>query len=643
MCGILGGFGLDRERVSAGLAEIRHRGPDAQALAHDPASQVTLGHARLAIIDLDPRSNQPMTCARTGNKIIFNGEIYNFRAVRHELDALGWSFRTTSDTEVLLAAYAQWGLDALPRLNGMFAFVIHDVSQRHLVLARDRIGKKPLYYAQTAESFVFASELKALIAAEPRLPRTIDDLSIRRYLALGYIPGERSVYSSVQRLLPGHAAVYDISRRRLSVTRYWQLQIAPAKERQERWPSIDEAADALDELLTDAVRIRLESDVPVGAFLSGGLDSSLVTAIAAKQQPGLVTYTASFDHAEYDESAQAAAIAKWCGVENVRLPIEPPSPETLRRLARQFDEPLGDGSLVPTYLVSRAIAEHAKVALSGDGGDELFAGYPIYRAVMGADGRTRVPRGLRRLAGSAYRAVPVGVRGRNYLRRLGYDGVELFRQLRLPSEESTLSPFTEAAERRWGLAPDEAAWRPVLDPAALDSAWSSAQPSPLLWMTGIDFSTYLPDDILVKVDRATMLASLEARAPLLDYRIAELAFSLPDAWRLTNGSGKQLLKRVARRYLPPDYPYDRKQGFSIPEAAWFRTSWSGLIRETAAASPMYLSAPRVEQLLAQHQANAREHQLLLRTLMLGWFLQHYGEGEGHAPGSERMPASRQSA
>jgi asparagine synthase (glutamine-hydrolysing) len=594
---------------------MRHRGPDASGIWIDGGGRVGFGHARLSIIDLDPAANQPMVCGKTGNVVSFNGEIYNYRAVRTELMRLGWQFRTRSDTEVLLAAYGEWGTACLQRLNGMFAFSIFDSHASTIFLARDRVGKKPLYYSFWRQRLCWASELKGLFSLSPEIPRDINYPALKEYADLNYIPGELSIYRHVQKLLPAHYAVYDLQREKLTISRYWELP-APGDDE----VSEDAAAEELEELLRDAVRIRLESDVPVGAFLSGGLDSSLITALALKEKPNLVTYTAQFPIALFDETPIAARVATWIGARHNVLPVDAEDGIALEKLGYQFDEPFADSSLLPTHLVSRAIRQHVTVALSGDGGDELFAGYEHYSASKSESRWDRIPLVLRSAAANLSRLMPLGTRGKNYLRRLPYDGIERFMFMGRSPEDMRISPYASTISQELDVLPSDNYRQSILEELKRPGV---GKPLTLLQlMTRLDFYSYLPDDILVKVDRASMLTSLEVRSPLLDYRIVEFVFKLPDRLRFNGVTRKYLLKKVARKYLPPDFPYERKRGFSIPEAAWFKGKWRRNV-ESISADAWLMSRDRISEILRIHDKSGRCGRLLFGVLMLSEFQKHW--------------------
>jgi asparagine synthase (glutamine-hydrolysing) len=604
--------------MESALGAIRHRGPDAQGVWHAPGDGPTLGFVRLAIIDLTARANQPMVCPRTGNALVFNGEIYNFRALKAELQRLGWEFTTTSDTEVLLAAYGEWGQDCLSRLNGMFAFTIYDPAKKQILMARDRVGKKPLYYTLWQRELAWASEIKALLQLRGDLPRTIDTHALKAFLDIGYIPGELSIYKQIRKLPPAHCAVYSLEARELNVRRYWSLpqpDDSPVND--------DAAAEELEELLRDAVRLRLESDVPVGTLLSGGLDSGLITAMTAKENPDIAAYTAQFPVAKYDETAVATRVAEWVGVRHVVVPVGAEDRHLLESLAVEFDEPFDDSSLLPTFLVCQAIRTNITVALSGDGGDELFAGYPPYEMVLQEQKWERIPRAVRAAASPLHHLMPVGARGKNFLRRLPQSCVERFRMLSVSPDHLEISPLkAEAAARIRGLEID--AYRHAIQKQLEAEASHNPAMTPLQQLTRLDFRSFLPDDIMVKVDRASMFTSLEARAPILDYRVVEFAYRLPDRLRFDGTTKKVLLKRVARKYLPPDFPYDHKQGFSIPEAEWFQHELGTFLEQLLERPSALLDRSNVLQILALHRRTPRFGRTLFKTLMLALFERCYG-------------------
>ena len=378
---------------------MAHRGPDDVGIWQTPDGRVTLAHRRLAIIDLSPGGHQPMVDENGELCIVFNGEVYNYREVRHELEQAGFQFKTGSDTEVILKAYRAWGVECLARLNGMFAFGLYDRGRQRLFLARDRAGEKPLFYAHFAGRFMFASELKALMA-DPTFPRELDLTSLQYYLAYGYVPGELCILKGVQKLGQGQALLYDLTTDKIQRWHYWELPPPGSTA----GTSLEDLESELESLLLDSVRLRMIADVPVGILLSGGVDSSLITAMAARVSSKPVkTFTISFPgHGAYDEGPYARMVADHFGTEHIELVAEPASVKLLPDLARQYDEPMADSSMVPTYLVSRLVRQHATVALGGDGGDELFGGYPHYSWIQQQEQvRQSIPKFLRAAVGYA--------------------------------------------------------------------------------------------------------------------------------------------------------------------------------------------------------------------------------------------------
>lgn len=562
MCGIVGIAGTapqpDRAWLPIARDTLIHRGPDDFGEWWSGCGRVGLAHRRLSILDLSPLGHQPMHSGAQGLSIVFNGEIYNFAELRRELEQVGHGFRSHSDTEVLLAAYAQWGTECLSRLNGMFAFALFDAPRQRLFLARDRAGEKPLFYRLDGGFLWFASELKALMA-HPALPRRIDPEALDCYLAMGFVPGERCILEGYSKLPPAHAMTFDLREGAATVWRYWQLPELHASA-----ATVDETSllDELEALLEDAVGRQLVADVPVGILLSGGMDSSLVTAMAVRHSYKVRTFSIGFPgHGKLDESPHARLIASHFGTEHVELMAEPTNADLLPTLARQFDEPLVDSSMFPTWLVSRLVRQHCAVALGGDGGDELFAGYGHYSRLLWMQRHlSQVPGCLRRaVAQGAQRFLPAGFKGRNYLQELHLD---------LRHSLPLLASYFDATTRRRLLGDRRSH---MLGAARIREASIPQQVDLLQRATRMDFGNYLAEDILVKVDRASMLNSLEVRAPLLDHRVIEFAFSrVPSHLKATEREKKVLLKRLAARVLPPKFDRQRKQGFMIPLADWLK-------------------------------------------------------------------------
>ncbi|MBL0169342.1 MAG: asparagine synthase (glutamine-hydrolyzing) [Gemmatimonadaceae bacterium] len=580
MCGIVGTIALQGIVDSALLQQqrdtMRHRGPDSDGMWVSDDKRVGFGHRRLAIIDLSPGGHQPMIDPATSTVITFNGEIFNYIALQDTLRALGHSFRTQSDTEVILAAYRQWGIDCLDRLDGQFAIALYDPRERSVWLARDRAGEKPLFYHRGSQRFSFASEAKALLH-DASIPRRMSVQGLNEYLAYGYVPGEHTIFADIKRVLPGTVARIDLTRATVDARRYWSLPgrtIGPAH------PETDAGwIDELHDLLRTAVRRQLVADVPVGVLLSGGVDSSLITAIAAEVSSSTVrTFTARFtDTPDFDEGPFARLVAAHVGTQHTELEIESANADLLTSLVAQFDDPVADSSMIPTYMVSREIRKHATVALGGDGGDELFGGYPRYPIQLRQEQlRTRLPGFIRRpVAAIGQALLPVGTPGRGTLAAIGSTaGMSL----------SNAARIFRSDERR-GLS-DALARLPASEleaPEARRAGFGTDRETLLQRATALDFSTYMVDDVLVKVDRASMLTSLEVRAPFLSRSIIEFAFGrLPDRLRATTRGRKLILRGLGAQLLPAELDLRRKKGFDIPVDRWMRGPWRPMLEAAAA-------------------------------------------------------------
>jgi len=612
MCGLVGTATTARQSDRGWLATSRdtltHRGPDDAGEWWSDCGRVGLAHRRLSILDLSPLGRQPMRRPDAGLSIVFNGEIYNFADLRSELETLGHTFRSHGDTEVLLAAYAQWGTACLARLNGMFAFALFDAPRRQLFLARDRAGEKPLFYHLVDGRLHFASELKALLA-HAALPRRIDADAMDCYLATGFVPGDRCILQGYRKLAPAHAMTFDLASGDARVWRYWQL---PELEPGAANATEGELLHELEELLEDAVGRQLVADVPVGILLSGGLDSSLVTAMAVRRSSHVRTFSIGFPgHGRLDETPHARLIASHFGTEHTDLMVEPTSAELLPLLARQFDEPMVDSSMFPTCLVSRLISQHCTVALGGDGGDELFAGYGHYSRLLSMQRRLGVvPRPLRQLvARGAQRWIPPGMKGRNFLQSLDVDFGR-----GLPQFASYFDATT-----RHRLMHGHSAHPPVAE--SIRERRIPIQLDLLQRATRMDFENYLADDILVKVDRSSMLNSLEVRSPLLDVRVIEFAFGrVPSRFKATESEKKILLKQLAARVLPREFDRKRKQGFSIPLAEWLKTgTFRDVFWDTLCAADVLFDASTVRSLLkGQDRGFDNEERLFALVLFELW-------------------------
>lgn len=563
MCGIVGyagiAGGIDLETLVECRDALAHRGPDDAACWVSRDGRVAFGHRRLAIVELTQAGAQPMHWRQPALTVTFNGEIYNHGELRRELRAQGHVFRGHSDTEVILAAYAQWGRGGVDRLRGMFAFALYDHAQRSLLLARDRAGEKPLYWVRHRGGLMFASELKALFA-DPAFARRVDLQGLDAYLAFGYVPGDRCLIDGVHKVPPGHLIEYALDAASVETRRYWDKP--PARPDPGR--SEQDLVDELDRLADAAVREQLQADVPVAVLLSGGIDSSLVTACAARASADAVTtFTLGFPGAgEFDERPHARRVAQHFATRHTELELEPASLDLLPALARHYDEPIADSSIIPTYLISRLVARHGKVVLGGDGGDELFGGYRSYQGATRVEQLRRVcPRPLRVAMAAAARAgLPVGFPGRNALVGFGADLADGVARMGLMFDRPMRRHLAPALQESAAGVDAPLAWK--------RSLVDTSRGVPGAYMAA-DFDSYLPGDILVKVDRASMANSLEVRAPWLDQRIVEFAFAeVPNELRVAHSERKILLRRLARRLLPADFDVERKQGFSIPLAAW---------------------------------------------------------------------------
>jgi asparagine synthase (glutamine-hydrolysing) len=559
MCGIAGALNLGsnpsrvslRAAVCAMADALKHRGPDDGGVWESPDRVVSLAHRRLSIIDLSPLGRNPMSWDNGRLWITFNGEIYNFHELRSELEGAGHRFRSQTDTEVILAAYAEWGLDAVERLAGMFGFALWDSAHHRLWLVRDRLGKKPIYYSTQNGVLAFASELKALVE-DPSANRDIDRTALRLYLRYGYIPSPYSIYSSIQKLPPGHYLICE--KGHVTLRRYWD-----AVQHATNPVSIsDQEAEAhLEALLGTAVRQRRVADVPLGALLSGGVDSSLIVALMQEQSSTRVrTFTIRFDNPEFNEADHASAVASHLGTEHYEQTCDDRQMlAVVDRLPGMFDEPFADSSAIPTYMVSAIARRHVTVVLSGDGGDELFFGYPRYRYHSTADWALRLPRPLRLAAALAAAPLP-SRRLRRIADVLRSDGNDRYARFiswwsasqiaALTGNTSAEGPmYADALARCGGLERDS---RPGL----------------------LDLVSYLPEDILTKVDRASMAVSLEVRAPLLDHRVVEFALRLPTNLKFRGGSMKWILRRLLYKRVPKQLIERPKMGFGVPLGDWLR-------------------------------------------------------------------------
>lgn len=630
MCGIAGIVSLSTQQSALGAqhagleAQVapmieaqRHRGPDDQGVWSD--GLCALGHRRLSIIDLSPAGRNPLSNQQGTIWITFNGEAYNFGVLRNELESLGYRFRTRTDTEVVVCAYERWGVDCLKRLRGMFAFAIWDQPRRRLFLARDRAGKKPLFYTRAGGCFLFASELQALLAA-PQVPREVDYSAIDSYLSWGYVPAPFTAFHGIFKLPPAHCLTLDMSKDEpaVRIERYWSLEYEPKLRVTE-----EEAAEGLREKLSEAVRLRLISDVPLGAFLSGGIDSSIVVGLMAGQSDRPVkTFSIGFKEAAYSEVDHARRVAARFSTDHHEYVVEPDALAILPLLVRHYGEPYADSSAIPTFYLSKMTRASVKVALNGDGGDESFAGYERYLG-------NRIAERIRGVPGSALSAraisrvlpdLPDPINPRNRLRQ---------------AKRFLSAASRPMAERygRWVTFFDEQA-KQQLYAKDLSARLNGSRPAD--WMRSlfedvrgldavdaamaVDVRSYLPYDLLVKVDITSMANSLEARSPFLDHEVMEYAARLPVKFKLRGKQSKHLLKHAFSDLLPKETIRRRKMGFGVPVGEWFRGPLRKLLEDTLfseqSARRGYFQPQAISRLVTGHVERRADNSFSLWNLLM---------------------------
>jgi asparagine synthase (glutamine-hydrolysing) len=617
MCGICGKMYFDRsrqvdERLIRQMADVlRHRGPDDSGVF--AAGCIGLGHRRLSIIDLTPAGRQPMANEDGSLQIVLNGEIYNYRELRPGLEARGHVFKSQTDTEVILHLYEELGPACVQQLRGMFAFAVWDARRQELFLARDRAGKKPLSYAIVDGSLIFASELKSLLK-DPALQPDVDPEALHHYLTYQYVPGPQTIFKGVHKLPPAHTLLARNGD--IKIERYWRLSYKDKLQ----LPKLEDYCDQLRHVFTEAVKIRLRSDVPLGAFLSGGVDSSATVAVMAQLLDRPVkTFSIGFDDKDYDELTYAAMVARQYGTDHTEFVVKPEAVKILPDLIYQYDEPYADSSAIPTYYVAKLTREHVTVALNGDGGDESFAGYERYRADALAARYARMPHilqeGMRRAANllpyreyrwSFSRRLRRFLNGisdapaRRYVRWLCYFSNDMKDDLYTPA-------FNQAMAGHDSVSLTEEAY------AASDAA------TLLEKQLYADVTMYLPYDLLVKVDIASMANSLEARSPFLDHKVMEFAARLPVDLKLRGAQGKFLLKKAFEPMLPREILYRKKMGFGVPINRWLRTDLKqpayDILLDSRTIDRGYFKRRAVQQLLDDHVFMRADHSYRLWALL----------------------------
>lgn len=608
MCGICGQLNfqaehhVDRDKIECMMSSLDHRGPDSRGSWISEA--IGLGHTRLAVIDLSESAHQPMSNEDGTVWIVYNGEIYNFPELREELESKGHHFRSKSDTEVIVHLYEEDGIECVRRLRGMFAFGLWDAKLRQLLLVRDRLGQKPLYYCEDQEKILFASEIKSLLASG-LIEKSPDYEALYEYLYLGYVPHPGTGFAGIRKLPPGHRLI--VRDRNLHIESYWSQ---PEGFTHGNGIGEEDARQRLKEILREAIEIRMVSDVPVGILLSGGIDSGAIAAMASGGGERIKTFTIGFEDKLYDERSEARSLADRLGTDHHELVVMPDVVDLLPRLARAYDEPFADPSAVPSYCLAQMAREHVTVVLNGDGGDESFAGYGTYiQAAMGKRTR-RIPARLGLILSRLLADDRPGKRQSlsEVLALSGRSDAEIFSLLRLSSarkEIESLLDYVPGAANPSGKLMD--CYRELYKGDMVNA------------MLAVDRKTFLPDDLLFKIDIATMCHSLEARSPFLDHHLVEFAASLPGWMKLNGMNKKYILKQALKEVLPAEVIARPKRGFDVPVGSWLR----GELRELAldmlpgsSSGGQFLRKEKVEKLLNRHMAEERDYGRLIWTLLM---------------------------
>jgi asparagine synthase (glutamine-hydrolysing) len=621
MCGIIGFVNLDQqqpanERIARAMNQaILHRGPDDEGFYLN--ENIAMGMRRLSIIDL-AGGHQPISNEDGSVWVVFNGEIYNYQELRQRLLSRGHQLRTNSDTETIVHLYEDYGDDLVQHLNGMFGFALWDERRQRLLIARDRMGEKPLYFTQTDSAFVFASELKSLVE-HPSVQRRLNLLALRKYLQYEFVPSPHTMLEGVQKLPPAHRLIFESGKWRTE--RYWQINYSGERLKL----SEDEAAEEVRRRLREAVKIRLVADVPLGVLLSGGIDSSATAQLACEAAGSRVkTFSIAFEEKSFDESSYARKVAEQLGTEHYEKRFtERDMLDIVPEIPRLLDEPLGDGSLIPTFLLSRFTREHVTVALGGDGGDELFAGYPTYGAHRMARLYQMIPQFVRSgLIEPAVASLPVSTenlsfdfKAKRFVRGASH-GAGTRHTIWMGSydaqqQRELLKPEIIAA------CPDEQVFDEVL---GYDRVNGNGKIDLVERMMKLDATHYLSECVLFKVDRASMAASLETRAPFLDHTFIEFVQKLPVEMKLKGFTGKYILKKAMRGRLPDDVIDRPKKGFGMPVAKWLKGELRGFVRDTFAPDRMkrrgLFNVDYVQRLLDEHERGVADHRKLIWTLLM---------------------------
>lgn len=616
MCGICGIIDtakapIDKARVTAMARAMAHRGPDDEGIYS--AAGVCLGHRRLSIIDLSSAGHQPLSNEDKAIWAVLNGEIYNYKELRGELQKKGHTFHSNSDTEVLVHLYEAQGKECVKSILGMYAFAVWDSKRQSLLLARDRIGKKPLLYSYRDGKLCFASEFRALLESN-LVEKKINLQALDYYFTFGYIPAPLTIYANVFKLLPGH--ILCLEKQQLKTERYWQLDFTKKLDICEK-----EAKEEISRLLTEAVRARLYSDVPLGVFLSGGIDSSLVVGMMAKLcNQKIRTFSIGFDEAEYDELKYARSIARHFDTDHKEFIVRPKALDVLPALVEHYGEPYADPSCIPTYYLAQMSKQYVSVVLNGDGGDELFAGYDRYQAMLYSSFFDNIPLFLRKkIHHIAMSIIPETRAQQSGMRKIK----RFFNAIGLPPHKRYM---------QWIGVFDDELKESVYSPDFLKSAANN--PSDALFKSALndtsmhvidrllklDTMTYLPDDLLVKVDIATMSHGLEARSPLLDHRLMEFVAALPVSFKLRGATKKYILKKVAKQFIPWENIYRPKKGFGVPIGEWFRGELKGILLDNVLDRHFlkigYFNKKALQGIVTQHMSEKENHSFQLWTLLM---------------------------
>lgn len=602
MCGIYGStIQYDQETIQEKLDVIKFRGPDYSGIHR--TDDIVLGHNRLAILDLDERSNQPFSYGHLW--IVFNGEIYNYSDLKRDLELKGYKFRTTSDTEVICAAYMEYGDACVVRFNGMFSFAIYDPISRVLFGARDRFGKKPFYYCHSGGNFEFASQPSSIGL---RRHFAVNQHAVSEYLIWGYIPEPESIWENVKKVPAGHCFTYDFDKSALTIKKYWDLDYSIANRFE---GSYECAKSRLNDLITDSVRIRLNSDVPLGVFLSGGIDSSLIAAKASEMAGHIKTFSIKFNEKGFDESKYAQMVAEHLGTEHHTIACDyNQGIDLIEKFSSYYDEPFADSSAIPSLLLSKHTRKHVTVALSGDGGDEGYLGYSRYKWIKSVSTLFKIPLGARKSMASVLHCSP------NYMHKLIAMGISM-RDL-----ETLYVRMIGGMENSWLLNPDQGLQTPFMN------VLQNADKSFLENLSDFDIKTYLNEDINTKVDRASMAFSLESRSPLMDYRVIEFGRSLPLAFKYNKGNQKRILKDILYDHIPASFFNRPKAGFTMPFKEWFRHELKDYVQDMLCESELKnipgIDVKRTKEIINEHMTSKwNRYPQIWKLLVLSQWLKKY--------------------